>query len=88
LSALERAEQIAEWVTLTVSTQGTGDKVGQVGPVSKGGRGKKGGVRAATKEIGVNRAEAKRAAKIAGISDDAKDAAIKAGLDDNQSARD
>jgi succinyl-CoA synthetase beta subunit len=60
LSALERAEQIAEWVALTVSKQEPGDKPVQVEQVSKGGRGRKGGVSAATKEIGVSRASSIR----------------------------
>ena len=41
---------------------------------------------AAGRELGIESTEAKRAVKIASISDEAKDAAREAGLDDNQSA--
>ncbi len=73
LTALERAENIAEWIRLA-------DKVGQLDPLSKGGRGNEGGVRAAAREIGVERMEARRAEKVASLSDDAKEAAREAGL--------
>jgi hypothetical protein len=66
LTALERAEQIAEWVKLT------GEKLGQVAPVSaKGGRGNEGGVRAAVRDLGIERTEARRAVKLAGLSEEA-----------------
>jgi hypothetical protein len=79
LTALERAENIAEWVKLT-------DKLAQVGQVSKGGRGNEGGIAAAARELGVERKVADRADKIAALSDEAKEAARDAGLDDNQTA--
>lgn len=81
LTALERAEQVAEWVRLA------GEKLAQVAPVSnKGGRGHEGGTRAAAREIGVTRDEARRAEKIDSLAPEAKEAAIAAGLDKNQSA--
>lgn len=63
----------------------------QVEPVESrrgDGRGHRpeGGVRAAARTLGVNRNEARRAVRIAGIAPEAKEAARKAGLDDNQSA--
>ncbi|MEJ0093339.1 MAG: hypothetical protein WDN46_07855 [Methylocella sp.] len=45
-----------------------------------------GGISAAAREIDVERTEVRRAEKVASLSDDAKEAAREAGLDDNQSA--
>lgn len=79
LTVQQRADQITEWVTLS-------DRVsGQVAQKPQGGR-PAGGVSAASRELGIERTEIRRAAKIASISDQAKDAARDAGLDDNQSA--
>ncbi|WP_192707102.1 hypothetical protein [Methylobacterium sp. OAE515] len=50
------------------------------------GRGREGGVRAATRELGIERTEARRALKIDGIAPAAKEAARAAGLENNQSA--
>ena len=80
LTVLERSEHIAEWVRLTEK------KLGQVAPVSKGGRGQEGGVRAVSRELGVERTDARRAAKVDAIAPEAKQAAREAGLDTNQSA--
>jgi hypothetical protein len=79
LTVLERSEQITEWVRIT-------DKLAQVAPVSKGGRGKEGGINAASRELGVERTEVQRATKIASITPDAKAVAVEVGLDNNQSA--
>jgi hypothetical protein len=78
LTALERDEQVALWVKLS--------KLRQPDEVSVGGRGKTGGTSAAAKEIGVSEPDARRAVKVAGLSDEAKAAARDAGLDDNRSA--
>ena len=90
LTALERDEHIAEWVRLTeekAKAAGSEEKLVQVGPVSsKGGRGKKGGIRAAERELGLKHANVARAIRVAGITPEAKEAACEAGLDDNQSA--
>lgn len=61
----------------------------QVAPLSEApekGRGKKGGLRAATREIGVERTDAQRALKIGSISPEAKQDCRDAGLANNQSA--
>ncbi len=62
LTALERAEHIAEWVRLTEQ------KLAQVAPVSERGRvegrGNKGGINAATRELGIDRSEAQRAVMV------------------------
>lgn len=81
LSKLERDNHLARWIELTdvkeVSTQ--------VVSKPKGGR-PEGGVRAAWRELGVNREDARRAVKVASLSDEAKKAAVDHGLDDNRSA--
>lgn len=85
LTTLQRNEQIAEWIRLT-EAQVSSEKLAQSEPVSKGGRGKAGGVRAATRELGIVRNEAQRALKIAGITPEAKEAARAAGLENHQNA--
>lgn len=83
LTALERAEQVAEWVRLAeeraagISAQ-VGQKIGRGRPES--------GVSLASRKIGVTRQEAQRAEKIDSLAPEAKEAAIAAGLDKNQSA--
>jgi ParB family chromosome partitioning protein len=82
LTQLQRDKQIAPWIELT--NEGV-DKLAQVEPVS-GGRGNKGGVRAAAHELGVERSDANRAIQVASLSNEAQAAAVKHGLDDNRSA--
>ena len=82
LTALERSEQVARWIELTAVKQ----KLAQPEPVSKGGRGNEGGVRAAARDLGIEKEDARRATKVAALSDEAKQAAREAGLDDNRSA--
>jgi ParB family chromosome partitioning protein len=80
LTALERDEQVARWLELSR------EKVlPQLVPKPDGGR-PEGGVRAASRELGVNREDARRATKVASLSDDAKAAAREVGLDDNRTA--
>jgi hypothetical protein len=62
------------------------EKVAQVAPVYAGGRGNTGGVRAASRELGITRDEARRSVKIDSITPEAKEAVREAGLDRNQSA--
>jgi hypothetical protein len=80
LTALERADQTAEWVKLT------GRKVRQVAAVSFGGRGQEGGARAAARDLGVSDRDVRRALQIASLAPEAKQAARKMHLDDNQAA--
>jgi hypothetical protein len=65
LTTLERDEHVAEWIRLAdaVSTQ--------VVSKPQGGR-PEGGTRAAARELGVNRDDARRATKIAALSDEAR----------------
>jgi hypothetical protein len=74
LSVGQRADQIAEWIRLT-----TDQEPAQVAPVS-GGRGNTGGIRAASRELGIDRDEARRAVRIASIAPEAREAAREAGL--------
>jgi ParB-like chromosome segregation protein Spo0J len=62
-------------------------KLAQSAPVSaKGGRGRTGGIRAASRELGIDRDDARRALKVASLTEEAKEAAKEVGLDDNRSA--
>lgn len=81
LTALERDEQVALWVKLNqeridASQSETHRKAGQ----------QPGGVNAAARELGISKPDAHRAVKVAGLSEEAKEAAREAGLDDNRSA--
>lgn len=88
LTALERDEHVAEWIRLAEdrAKKNKGEKLSQLATVSKGGRGNKEGVRAASRELGIDKDAAHRAVKVASLSPEAKDAAREAGLDDNRSA--
>lgn len=77
LTKLERDEQVAEWISITerISSQNA----------TKPGR-PEGGVRAAARDLGVDKDDAHRAVKVASLTDEAKEAARETGLDDNRSA--
>ena len=79
LTVLERDEQIAEWVRLSETVSA------QLEPKPQGGR-PEGGTRAAARELGIEKEDARRATKVAGLTQEAKDAAREVGLDDNRSA--
>lgn len=78
LTALERDEQVARWIELSAARIDTDRVNSKPGP--------KGKVRDAAKEIGVNREDARRAVKVAKLSDEAKAVAKEVGLDDNRTA--
>jgi ParB family transcriptional regulator, chromosome partitioning protein len=78
LTELERNEQIAEWIALS-------KKHGHCAQVSTGGRGNEGGVSKAARELGIERTEARRAVKVASLTEEAKDTARELGFDDNRS---
>jgi ParB-like chromosome segregation protein Spo0J len=84
LTRLQHDEQVAMWIKLTdekeLSTQ-----VAPKPSKPKGGR-PAGGVRAASRDLGIDRDAANRAIKVASLSDEAKDAAREHGLDDNRTA--
>ena len=75
LTKLERAEQIEEWRELAA-------KMAQVAPSAHP---EERGQRKTAEALGVTREEVQRAEKIAHITDEAKEAAVEAGIDDNQS---
>ena len=79
LTVLERDEQIAEWVRIS-------DKVSQLGTPIGGAQPAEKGIRKAARELGIAKNDASRAAKVAGLTQEAKDAAREVGLDDNRSA--
>lgn len=78
LTALERDEQVALWVKLNRGRIVTDCDNSKPGP--------KGAERKAAKELGIDRMSVNRAVKVASLSDEAKQAARDAGLDDNRSA--
>jgi len=90
LTELERADQFAELTELRVRRAqkdqilDEADKLSGVETVSKGGRGKKGGIRAAARKAGITKDDAHRRMKIAGLPDAAKQVARETGLDDNR----
>lgn len=77
LTVLERDTQVARWIELT--------KLRQADAVS-GGRGNEGGVRAASRDLGISEPDARRSVNVASLSDEAKEAAVEVGLDDNRTA--
>ena len=58
----------------------------QLDAVSAGGRGKKGGIREAARQLGLSEADVRRAIKVASLSPEAQQAAHEVGLADNRSA--
>lgn len=84
LSALERAEQIAEWIRLASEADEDADAISsQLG--TKPGR-PEGGVNAAARNLGIAKTEAHRAADIAAMDPDAKKEAERLSLSRNQDA--
>lgn len=81
LTPLERSEHIAAWLRLTEERE----VFGQVAQKPKGGR-PEGGLSAATRELGIERTDARRAVKIDSLPEEAKEVAREVGLDRNQSA--
>lgn len=76
LSVQERADHIAEWVRLTDEK----NKGAICADIPRGRGQPQGGVNAAVRELGIERTEAQRAVKIAGISEEARTAAADAGV--------
>lgn len=90
LSELQRKEQIAEWIAITDAERREAHSA-QVAPIESRrddnrGHRPESGINAAARDLGVERTEAQRAVKIASISEQAKQAAIEAHIDNNQSA--
>lgn len=83
LSLEEESKQTAELVQLMAESDDCG-KPAQVAPVL-GGRGNKGGINEAARELGIERTEIQRAVKLANVSDEAWNEARKAGVAETQS---
>jgi ParB-like nuclease domain len=81
LTVQERSAHIEEWIRLTEAKVVSA----QVAPKPQGGR-PEAGVRAAARELGIKRDEARRAVKIANIEPEAQEAAREARLNNNQAA--
>lgn len=90
ITALERDELLAAWVKLCEERKKAkaAEKVGQHGPLKDpgSGRGATGGIREAARQIGVPRKSLERSMKVAALAPEAKEAARKHGLADNQAA--
>jgi ParB-like chromosome segregation protein Spo0J len=83
LTQLQRKEQIAEWIRLTDEKN---NNCRNAAVIKRGPGQPEGGLSAAAREIGVKRTSAQEAIKVASLSDEAKAAAVKHGLDDNKTA--
>jgi ParB family chromosome partitioning protein len=87
LTVLERDIQLAEWIRLAEERAAFS---AQVDPkIAKDGstRGRpESGINQAARELGIERKDAQRAAKVGSLSDEAKAAAVEHGLDNNRSA--
>jgi hypothetical protein len=91
LTATQRAEQIAEYAKLAADKREAGlqsEQVAQNETKREDGRGHRheGGDSLAARNLGISRDEVRRAKTIAALSEETKQAARDAGLDDNQSA--
>ena len=90
LSQLDRDTQVARWIELTAAKQAEAQSLQLATIESRRGDGRghraEGGVNAAARELGIDKYDAHRAVKVAGLSDEAKRAARDAKLDDNRSA--
>ena len=89
LTAEERADHVNEWVKLTEKRQADGISAQLEPKLAKDGslRGRpQSGINVAVRGLGITRAEAQRAVKIAQLTPEAKAEAGALGLDDNQSA--
>jgi ParB-like chromosome segregation protein Spo0J len=76
LTALERDEQVARWIELSGVSVQSAPKIGR--PES--------GINLASRDLGIESTDAKRAVKVASLSHEAKQTARELHLDDNRSA--
>lgn len=88
LTTLERDEQLAEWIRLTEAKRVQSSQSATIESKRVDGRGHRpeGGVNAASRELGVSKADAHRAVKVADLAPEAKKAARELRLDDNRTA--
>jgi hypothetical protein len=88
LTVLERDTQLARWITLSAERKLQSVQNAPIVTRRQDGRGhrQESGISAAARELGVDETDAKRANKVASLSDEAKQEARDLGLDDNRSA--
>jgi ParB-like chromosome segregation protein Spo0J len=82
LKVMQRSEHVAEWIRLTDERR----QSAQLEPKGPIGHRPPSGINAASRELGIDRNEVQRSARIAALPAEVKQAAIKHGLADNQSA--
>jgi ParB-like chromosome segregation protein Spo0J len=85
LTALERDEHVAEWIRLADLQSRQPDANEKSKREDGRGHRHEGGVRAASRELGLSEPDARRANQVAGLSDEAKAVAKESGFDDNRS---
>jgi ParB family transcriptional regulator, chromosome partitioning protein len=78
LTTLERSRLVSEWAEMTKA------QPAQLAPAKP--QYEKGGINDAARQLGIERTDVQRAVKIASLSPEAQDAAVEAGLDNNQAA--
>lgn len=90
LTVLERDEHVSEWIRLaekrTSETAVASCDSSLSDGRKKGHQHRESGVRAAARELNIDKDDAHRAVKVASLSHAAKEAARETGLDDNRSA--
>lgn len=86
LTVLQRDEHVAEWIRLTEECSRISPQVAEKINQPKGRGRPKGGVEAVVRELGIDSDDARRAVKVASLSDEAKEVAREVHLDDNRSA--
>lgn len=90
LTALERDEHVSEWIRLaekkSADVQSLQVATNETKRADGRGHRQESGVRAASRDLGIESTDAHRAVKVASLSDEAKEAAKETGLDDNRSA--
>ena len=85
LTALERSEHVDQWIKLSKERSEAKAQVAPSEAKHTGGRPDQ-GINAAVRELGIDRTEAQRSVKIAGLAPEAKAEARALGFDDNRSA--
>jgi len=79
-AALERDEQVAKWIALNAQKVSQEHSV-QTAPI---GHRPRSGINEASRQLGIESTDAKRAVNVASLSDEAKEAAREVGLDEHQ----
>lgn len=90
LTALQRDEHVAEWIRLTeqkaLDLQLSQVATNETKRIDGRGHRQESGIRAASRELGIDKDAAHRAVKVDSLTDEAKEVAKEAGLDNNRTA--